>query len=57
MPIANRSIIVRAIPIGINPRDLSAAVGHGAGAGGLRADVEGQEFQLATVLEFERVAE
>jgi hypothetical protein len=29
MPIASRSTFVRAIPIGIDPRDSSAADGHG----------------------------
>lgn len=54
MPIASRSRIVRAIPIGIDPRDSRAADCHGRSAGGPRADVGGQESQLAALLEFER---
>jgi len=46
MPIASRSRIVRATPIGIDPRDSSAADGHGWSAGVPRADVGGQEFSL-----------
>src|SRR5207302_10818639 len=57
MPIARRSRIVRAIPIGIGPRDSSAADGHGWSAGAPRADVGGQESQLAALLEFEKLAE
>jgi hypothetical protein len=57
MPIANRSRSVRAIPIGIDPRDSNAADGHDGSAGGPRADVGAQESQLAAVLEFERLAE
>jgi hypothetical protein len=57
MPIASRSTIVRAIPIGIDPRDSSAADGHAWSAGGPRADVGGQEPQLAALREFERLAE
>src|SRR5579864_3191618 len=55
--IASRSRIGRAIPIGIDPRDSSAADGHGGSAGGPRADGGGQESQLATLREFERLAE
>jgi hypothetical protein len=57
MPIASRSTIVRAIPIEIDPRDTSAADGHGWSAGGPRADVGGQESQLAALIAFERPAE
>ncbi len=57
MPIASRSRIVRAIPIGIDPRDSSAADGHGWSAGAPIADVGGQESQLAALLEYERLAE
>jgi hypothetical protein len=54
--IASRSRIERAIPIGIDPRDSSAADGHGWSAGASRADVVGQESQLAALLEIERLA-
>src|SRR6266850_5512489 len=57
MPIASRSTIVRAIPIGTDRRDSSAADGHGWSAGGPRADEGGQESQLAALLEFERLGE
>jgi len=57
MPIASRSTIVRAIPIGIDRRDSSAADDHGWSAGGPRADVGEQESQLAALHEFERLAE
>jgi len=48
---------VRAIPIAIDPRDSSAADGHGWSAGAPRADVEGQESPLAALREFERLAQ
>jgi len=57
MPIASHSRIVRATPIGIDPRDSRAADGHGWSAGVPRADVGGQESQLAALHEFERLAE
>jgi hypothetical protein len=57
MPIASRSTIVRAIPIGIDPCNSNAADGHGGSAGGPRADVGGQESQLEVLFEFERLAE
>jgi len=57
MPIASRSRIVRATPIGIDPRDSSAADGHGWSAGVPKADVGGQESELAALHEFERLAE
>jgi hypothetical protein len=47
----------RAIPIGIDPRDSSVAEGHGGSAAAPRADVGGQESQLAALHEFERLAE
>lgn len=57
MPIASRSRIVRAIPIGIDPRDSSAADGHRWSAGAPGADVGGQESPLAALPEFEKLAE
>jgi len=45
--------ILRAIPLGIDPRDSSAADGHGWSARAPRADVGGQESQRAALLEFE----
>jgi len=46
MPVVSRSTIVRAIPIGIDPRDSSAADGHGWSAGGPRAKSEGKNLSL-----------
>jgi hypothetical protein len=57
MPIASRSRIARATTIEIDPRDSSAADGHGWSAGVPRADVGGQESQLAALHEFETLAE
>jgi hypothetical protein len=57
MPIASHSRIVRAIPVGIDPRDSRADEGHSWSAGGPRPDVGGQVSQLAALLEFERLAE
>jgi hypothetical protein len=57
MPITSRSRIVRGTPIGIDPRNSSAADGHGWSAEVPRADVGGQESQLAALHEFERLAE
>src|ERR1700680_4211205 len=42
--------------VGGDPRDSSAADGHGWSAGAPRADVGGQESQLAALLEFKRLA-
>jgi hypothetical protein len=57
MRTASHSRVVRAIPIGIDQRNASAADGHGWSAGGPRVDVGGQAFQLGALLEFERLAE
>src|SRR6266849_6098245 len=47
MPIASRSTVVRALPIGIDQRNSDAADGYGWSAGGPKADAGGQESQLA----------
>src|ERR1700674_4874490 len=46
MPITSRSRIVRGTPIGIDPRDSSAADGHGWSAGVPRAKSEGKNLSL-----------